>query len=51
MLKLYEYNGFTFQFEEGKQPDGAVEIKQRIVKDKEAKPANRRRTTRTKKAE
>ena len=50
MLKIYEYNGFTFQFEEGTQPEGAVEVKQAATQNKEAKPANKRRTTRTKKA-
>lgn len=25
MLKLYDYGGLTFQFEEGEQPDGATE--------------------------
>lgn len=48
MLKIYEYNGYTFQYEEGKQPEGAVEVKQRTVQNKEAKPATRRRTTRKK---
>lgn len=27
MLKIYEVNGMTFQFEEGEQPKGAVEVK------------------------
>ena len=27
MLKIYLYRGTTWQFEEGKQPDGAVEVK------------------------
>ena len=46
MLKIYEYNGLTYQFEEGKQPNGAKE-----VKPKEQKPANKSRTTRTKKVQ
>ncbi len=41
MLKIYEYNGYTFQFEEGKQPVGAIEVKQ-------ARTANKSRTTRNK---
>jgi len=41
MLKIYEYNGFTFQFEEGKQPKGAKEVKQ-------AKPANKERKVKEK---
>ena len=27
MLKVYEYGGLTYQFEEGTQPAGAVEVK------------------------
>ena len=27
MLKIYEVNGLTFQYEEGEQPEGAVEVK------------------------
>ena len=27
MLKVYEYGGLTYQFEEGEQPAGAVEVK------------------------
>lgn len=27
MLKIYKYNGATFQYEEGMQPDGAIEVK------------------------
>ena len=26
MLKLYEYEGLVFQFEEGKQPEGAKPV-------------------------
>lgn len=52
MLKIYEYNGFTFQYEEGTQPEGAVEVKQAKTANKEAKPTNKARTTRSaKKAE
>lgn len=50
MLKTYKYNGLTFQFEEGEQPKGAVEVKQAAAKTKEVKPANKSRSTRTKKA-
>lgn len=46
MLKIYEYNGLTYQFEEGTQPNGAKE-----VKSKEQKPVNKSRTTRTKKVQ
>lgn len=51
MLKIYKVNGLTFQFEEGEQPDGAVEVKQAKAATKEVKPANKARSTRTKKAE
>lgn len=27
MLKIYEYRGLTYQFEEGHQPSGAVEVR------------------------
>jgi hypothetical protein len=48
MLKIYEYNGRYFQFEEGEQPAGAVEVgaKAKAVEPpkKEApKPANKAR--------
>ena len=52
MLKIYEYNGVTFQYEEGTQPEGAVEVKpEKKVDAKQVKPANKARATRTKKAE
>ena len=44
MLKIYEYNGRTYQFEEGEQPAGAVEVKAVEPLKKEApKPANKAR--------
>ena len=52
MLKIYEYNGLTFQYEEGKQPEGAVEVKQtKKPAAKQERPANKARAARTKKAE
>ena len=51
MLKIYEYNGYTFQYEEGTQPEGAVEVKAEKKPVKQVKPANKARTTRTKKVE
>lgn len=48
MLKIYELNGLTFQFEEGQQPAGAKEVKPAV---KEVKPANKARTPRAKKGE
>lgn len=46
MLKIYEYNGFTYQYEEGTQPKGAVEVKPQ----KERKTTNKARAPRNKKA-
>ena len=46
MLKIYEINGRLFQFEEGKQPAGAVEAKkkkatppEKVAEEPEAKAA------------
>ena len=52
MLKIYrDKDGYTFQYEEGTQPDGLelVETKPK-TRAKQAKPANKARSTRTKKA-
>lgn len=46
MLKHYMYNGCEWQFEEGDQPAGAVEIvKKKAVEpsNKEKKPVNKAR--------
>lgn len=43
MLKDYIVNGKQFQFEEGKQPKGAVEVKEVEPSDKAVKPANKAR--------
>lgn len=60
MLKIYKYNGLTFQFEEGTQPEGAVEVKTEAPakktvekkaaepKSKAVKPANKARKAATK---
>ncbi|MBQ9020588.1 MAG: hypothetical protein IJ113_01035 [Eggerthellaceae bacterium] len=48
MLKIYEYHGKKWQFEEGEQPVGAVEVKQAKTADKAAKPANRTKKATTK---
>ena len=49
MLKDYLVNGRQFQYEEGKQPDGAVEVKKAVESsNKAAKPANKRRAVKTK---
>ena len=50
MLKRYKVNDSWFWFEEGQQPEGAIEEKAAKTDNKEAKPVNKRRTTRTKKA-
>lgn len=57
MLKQYIVNGKQYQYEEGEQPDGAVELKRKTVQpsekaakpaNKAAKPANKRKAVRTK---
>lgn len=55
MLKNYIWNGAQFQFEEGQQPDGAVEVKPQIQtkaveppKKEAPKPVNKARTVKTK---
>lgn len=49
MLKIYrDKDGYTFQYEEGTQPEGLEPVE---LKAKEAKPANKARRTRTKKVE
>lgn len=41
-LRIYEYNGGTYQFTEGEQPDGAVLFVAEPVKVKRGpKPANK----------
>lgn len=48
-LKIYRIGQLTFQFLEGEQPAGAVEV---AAKKKAVRPANKARTTRaTKKAD
>ena len=44
MLKNYMYNGKQWQFEEGSQPAGAVEVKKAVKpSNKAVKPANKAR--------
>ena len=45
MLKHYMYNGREWQFEEGEQPAGAVEVGKKAVEpsNKAKKPANKAR--------
>lgn len=44
MKKIYFYAGRTRQYEEGEQPEGAVEVKPAETKAKKA-PANKSRQT------
>ena len=63
MLKIYEYRGQKYQFEDGEQPAGAVEVrkvappekvaempeeKAKAPADKARKPANKARKVATK---
>lgn len=49
MLKDYIVNGYQFQFEEGEQPEGAIEVKKAVEPPKKAvKPANKARAVKTK---
>ena len=50
MMKIYIYAGFPRQYEEGKQPEGAVEVKAETPpKDKKAKkPVNKTRQVKNK---
>lgn len=40
-MKTYEHNGSFFQFEEGKQPEGYVEVKSHRPKNKARKTADK----------
>lgn len=46
MLKIYKIGSLTYQFEEGTQPDGAVEVtaakKAVTPQNKAVRPANKR---------
>lgn len=49
MLKIYkDKDGYTFQYEEGKQPEGLELVE---PKPKQRQTANKSRTTRTKKVQ
>lgn len=48
MLKEYIINGKTWQYEEGEQPEGAVEVKAVEPPKKAVKPANKARAVKTK---
>ena len=51
MLTRYNVNDSWFWFEEGQQPEGAIEEKAAKPANKQRTAANKTRTTRTKKAE
>jgi hypothetical protein len=40
-LKIYEYNGATYQFDDSDVPDGAVEVKAAAPENKSTKPENK----------
>ena len=48
MLKKYKVGELTYQFEEGEQPAGAVEVKSAKAAAKAVKPADKARKTTTK---
>lgn len=48
MLKEYIVNGKQYQYEEGEQPEGAVEVKAVEPPKKAVKPANKSRAVKTK---
>lgn len=41
MLKRYKIGGLTYQYEEGTQPEGAVEVKAEKPANKAKAPANK----------
>ena len=48
MLKEYIINGKQYQYEEGEQPENAVEVKAVEPPKKAVKPANKSRAVKTK---
>lgn len=50
-FKLYEYNGLTYQFREGEQPDGAVELPDGSAERKGRQATAKQRTPRNKGAQ
>ena len=48
MLKEYIVDGKQYQYEEGEQPEGAVEVKAVEPPRKAVKPANKSRAVKTK---
>jgi hypothetical protein len=48
MMKDYIVGGRQYQFEEGTQPENAVEVKKVEPQDKAVKPQNKKRKVQTK---
>jgi len=49
MLRVYEYNGLRFRFEDGDVPEGAVLVEKKAEpKNKAKKPDNKKRKVATK---
>ena len=49
MMKIYKCGDYYRQYEEGKQPEGAIEVKKPAAEKEKASPANKaRRTTKNK---
>lgn len=48
MLKKYIVNGKKYLYEEGTQPEGAVEVKKQEPQNKAVQPANKARRARRK---
>lgn len=40
-MKIYEYKGHTFQFDDNDVPDGAIELKAHTPLNKQRKPADK----------
>lgn len=49
-LKIYKVGELTYQFEEGTQPAGAVEVKAEKPQTKQRTPRNKQRTPKNKAA-
>ena len=48
MIKEYMVGGKQYQFEEGEQPKGAIEVKKVEPQNKAVKPANKAKRTKAK---
>ena len=43
MMKIYKCGDYYRQYEEGKQPEGAIEVKKPAAEKEKASPANKAR--------